>query len=294
MANARVLEREEYIEQAYFFRVFRERLAQNVPSQEILAQVRNEILSTTQLPYAIEFMAAELKHSGRLAPAMERLSHYFTPYQAFVVDMAEDERSRFSIDLALEVLEKEAEYKANEPTQPGLFVYQFETLCRNRLGYDAGIPRIAADPFYDENWRTWIGKLRYKIASVDFADLIYARSAFLHQELRRRNPNYQPRYPALFGEKEGKIAKANRGKDPLYLFAALQRQLGYPKVPRPRRDEGKENLLKQLHQKVYQLEQRVKILEAEVKGELDITQFYVQKEQSQREGSKPPDSQSVL
>ena len=35
--------------------------------------------------------------------------------------------------------------------------------------------------------------------------------------------------PPLFAEKEGKIAKANRGRDPL-LFAALQRQLGYPEV----------------------------------------------------------------
>ena len=35
----------------------------------------------------------------------------------------------------------------------------------------------------------------------------------------------------LFGEKEGKIARANRGRDPLFLFAASQRQLAYPKVP---------------------------------------------------------------
>ena len=40
--------------------------------------------------------------------------------------------------------------------------------------------------------------------------------------------------PPLFGEKEGKIAKASRGRDPLFLFAALQRQLGYPEVPRYR------------------------------------------------------------
>jgi hypothetical protein len=31
-----VLDREEYIEQEYFFRVYRERLLENVPSQEIL------------------------------------------------------------------------------------------------------------------------------------------------------------------------------------------------------------------------------------------------------------------
>ena len=51
-------------------------------------------------------------------------------------------------------------------------------------------------------------------------------------EQRRQNPDYEPPVPPLFGEKEGKIAKASRGRDPLYLFAALQRQLGYPEVPR--------------------------------------------------------------
>ena len=49
-----------------------------------------------------------------------------------------------------------------------------------------------------------------------------------------------PKFPTLFGEKEGKIARANRGRDPLYLFSALQRQLGYPEVPRPRRPDEAE------------------------------------------------------
>ncbi len=37
----------------------------------------------------------------------------------------------------------------------------------------------------------------------------------------------------LFGDKEGRIALANRHKDPLLLFAALERHLNYPTVPRP-------------------------------------------------------------
>ena len=52
-------------------------------------------------------------------------------------------------------------------------------------------------------------------------------------EQRRQQPDYQPPVPPVFGEREGRIARANRGRDPLYLFAALQRQLGYPQVPRP-------------------------------------------------------------
>ena len=57
-------------------------------------------------------------------------------------------------------------------------------------------------------------------------------------------PGYTPPLPPLFGEKEGKIARASRGRDPLYLFAALQRQLGYPEVPRARpRDDPLTQLL---------------------------------------------------
>ena len=42
-----LLDREEYIEQAYFFRTFHERLDESLPSQEILSSIREEILATT-------------------------------------------------------------------------------------------------------------------------------------------------------------------------------------------------------------------------------------------------------
>ena len=206
---------------------------------------------------------------------MERLAHYFTPFQAFVIGRAEAEGLRFSMDLALLVLEREARYKAGGVTQAGLFVYQIETLSRNRLGYDTGLDKMAADPHYNEGWSRWIRRLRFQLGTVDFADLVYGRSEQAVAERRRLDPGYQPNHPPLFGEKEGKIAKANRGKDPLYLFAALQRQLDYPEVPRPRPPDPKANLLEQLEQRCQQLETRVKILEEEGKGGLDITQFYV-------------------
>ena len=50
------LDREEYIEQTYFFRVYRERLEQNVATQDILLGIHEEILSTTRLPMAIDFL----------------------------------------------------------------------------------------------------------------------------------------------------------------------------------------------------------------------------------------------
>src|SRR5579872_2219297 len=126
-----LLDREEYIEQAYFFRVFRERLAENVPAQEILATIHEEILSTTKLPLAIEFLKGEILHTGRLSTGMAHLIHYFTPFQTFVVSRAEEDRSRFDQRTAFGVLQHEAQYRANSPTAAGLFIYQFESISRN-------------------------------------------------------------------------------------------------------------------------------------------------------------------
>ena len=91
------LDREEYVEQAHFFRALGERLASNVPAQEVLASVREEVLATTKLPLAIDFLLGELRHAGSVGPAMAQLPHYFTPFQAFVIQESENERLRFEI-----------------------------------------------------------------------------------------------------------------------------------------------------------------------------------------------------
>jgi hypothetical protein len=268
-----LLDREEYIEQAYFFRVFRERLASERVAQEILERIHEEILSTTRLPYAIQFLATELKHTGLLSSGFARLPHYFTPFQAFVLRQTEDERVRMSIETALLILEREATYRAEKPTAPALFIYQFEVLCRNRLGYDEGLTCLGGDPFYDQDWRNYVELVRRQIGSVDFADLVYVRSAFYVIEQRRLEASYQPPYPPLFGEKEGKIAKANRGHDPLYLFAALQRQLGYPEVPRPKLQDDVAAKLAVLQNKLREMEMRLKLVESELRGQVDLSQF---------------------
>ena len=97
-------------------------------------------------------------------------------------------------------------------------------------------------------------------------------------EQRRQDPEYVPPVPPLFGEKEGKIARANRGRDPLYLFAALQRQLGYPEVPRPRPHDDPAAKLEALQVKVHQLEMRLKLVEGEVRGQVDLSQYLVKPE----------------
>src|SRR3954453_49336 len=130
MSTATVLDREEYIEQAYLFRAMRERLAQNEAAQDVLLRVNDELLSSTRLPYAVQFLATELKHSGLLANGFAKLPHYFTPFQVFVIRQAEEEKRKFPMNTALLVLEREARYKADGLTRPGLFVYQFETIMR--------------------------------------------------------------------------------------------------------------------------------------------------------------------
>jgi hypothetical protein len=268
-----ILDREEYIEQAYFFRVFRERLATNLAAQEVLTRIHEEILATTHLPYAIQFLATDLKHTGNLSSGFAHLAHYFTPFQTYVMTRTEDETSRFSTEIGLIILEREAQYRAGELTAAGLFVYQFEALSRNRLGYNEGLAAMAGDPFYDAAWKEYLDLVRRQVGTVDFADLVYLRSDLYVQEQQRQNPNYEPPVPPLFDEKEGKIAKANRGRDPLYLFAALQRQLNYPEVPRPRPRDDPSAKLEVLQAKFREMEMRMKLIEGELRGQVDLSQF---------------------
>ncbi|MBN1911142.1 MAG: hypothetical protein JW818_15455 [Pirellulales bacterium] len=268
-----LLDREEYIEQAYMFRTLAERLGQSMSTQELLVSLRQEVLATTRLPMALEFMSQELRLTGGFATAMDRLGHYFTPFQTYVVGEAERHEGRFDFRVALDILRRDAEYRAEGPTPQGVFLFQFETLCRNRLGYDAGLAAVGGDPLYDEPWRDWIKTVRRQVGLVDMADMIYVRSAHY---AKTQGP---PEKPVLFGEKEGQIALANRRKDPLFLFSALQRHLGYPAVPKPKHGPSTESLVPALQRKVDRLETRLKLLEEELRGGINISRFFGPKEE---------------
>lgn len=266
---------EEYVEQAHFFGALADRMAENAPAQEVLAASREEALATTKLPLAIDFLLSELRHAGVMATAMAKLPHYFTPFQAYVVAEGENDRGRFDLRIGLEILAREARYRAGflegggrgTPTVQGLFLYQFEVLCRNRLGYDKGLAAVAGDPAYPETWRTWILTIRRQVGMVDVADLIYVQS----EHAARRSGSAGE---ALFGEREGRIALANRRKDPLHLFNSLHRQLGYPEPPRTRRHSGEENPVPAMARRIEQLEKRLKLLEDEQRGGFDLSKFY--------------------
>jgi hypothetical protein len=269
-----LLERDEYVEQAHFFRALGERLPHNMPLQELLGQLRNEVLSTTKLPLALDFLLGELKHRGEIHSGMRQLAHYFTPFQTYVIAEGEDERGRFDLRVAFEILRFDAEYRAAGASRPGAFLYQFECLCRNRLRYERGLDAMALDPIYDADWRKWLETVRRQVGIVDVADLIYVRSQYYADDRIRRYGALDAKEPILFGEKEGKIAWANRHKDPLFLFSALQRHLGYPPVPRPKPPDETVQLLPQLIRRLDRLETRLKLLEDEQRGGIDLTKFY--------------------
>ncbi len=270
-----MLDREEYVEQAHLFRALAERMRQNMAVQELLVSLKEEILTTTRLPLAMDYLASELKLIGRFSPAMAKLSHYFTPFQTYVVAEAEDDRGKFDLAVALKILQREAEYRAAGATPQGIFLYQFESLCRNKLGYDRGLEAIAADPLFDAGWQEWILTVRRQVGLIDIADLIYVRSERYQQDRRRQGVSSEAdNKPMLFGDREGRIALANRRKDPLLLFAALHRQLGYPAVPKQEPIDRSPEIIPNLLRRIERLETRQKLMEDEQRGGIDLTKFY--------------------
>ncbi len=273
--NIQMLDQEEYIEQAYFFRSYRERLEENIPSQDILKIVKEEILSHTKLPMAIDILRGEILLNGRLSSGMAILSHYFSPFQTYVMKQSENEKIRFDHKTALLILEREAEYRSENPIPTGLFVYQFECISRNRLGYDEGMSAIAADPIFDSHWKKWILKTRLDLGTIDFAKMIYQKSQFYFDLQEKRGKKITDDSQPLFERQEGRIAKASIGKDPIYMFAAFQRQLKYPAVPKPKRGAAELVLHPLLELRIQKIEKELKMLDAEAKGGLDLKEFYV-------------------
>ncbi len=268
------LDRAEYVEQGYLFQLLRERTDQEMPMQELLEQIQYELLATTRLPMAVEYLLTELKHSGQMFPAMYKLAHYFTPFQAYLVEQAEREAGRFTMEIALLIMEGEAKYRAEETTPAGLFFYQFEALCRNRLNYDKGLTAISNDPYYDTQWKKWILMLRAQVGLVDLADLLFLSSVEYKTRLEAAGESPEGKGPFLFDEKVGRIAFGNRRREPLFLFGGMQRHLGYPEVPRPVPPDETHELIPQLARRVERLESRIKLMEEERRGGVDITKFY--------------------
>lgn len=273
------LEREEYIEQAYVFNGLNNRLDESDPVQVVLKHLRDEVLNTTKLPMALDFLLAELTHVGTMGSAMKKIDHYFEPFQTFLIDNAEDDTGRFDMRRALMILEYEAKFRADNTDPASMFFFQFETICENHLDYDYGLQAISQDSSYDEQWRNWILDARRRLGMVGLADLIYVQSEHYlkRQTAISQSDGTEVELPevVLFGEKEGRIALANRTKEPQYLFSALQRQLNYPAVPKPQRKSPISEALPKLIKQIERMEVRMKLLEDEQREKgIDLKQFY--------------------
>ena len=272
------LAKEEYIEQAYLFRGLNNRLDESDPVQVVMKHLRDEILTTTKLPMAIDFILSELTRVGTMSTAMQQLAHYFSGFQTFVMATAEEATGRMDMRVALLILECEAGFRAENVSQVAMFLFQFETICENHLDYDDGLAAMTKDPVYDAKWRDWIKSIRRKIGMVGIADLIYVHSEHYQvqqEKIERSTGEVSEPTEVLFGDKEGRIALANRNKDPKYLFAALQRQIGYPEVPKPKPADKNSELLPKLLRQMERMETRMKMLEDENRsGGIDLKQFY--------------------
>ena len=97
----RSLSTEEYIEQAHLFESLAKQVLLDVelqqPLQTLLQWLKQEVLATTKLPLAIDYMIAEIKHVGTIGTAFVKLSHYFSSFQTYLINEAESERGRFDI-----------------------------------------------------------------------------------------------------------------------------------------------------------------------------------------------------
>jgi hypothetical protein len=71
----------------------------------------------------------------------------------------------------------------------------------------------------------------------------------------------------------------------LALFSALHRHLGYPEVPRPAKPDESPQLVPQLLRRVEKLESRLKLVEEEQRGGIDLESYYVNP--GQDEAKKP-------
>ena len=98
---------------------FRERLLDGLHVAGHPARIGEELLSTTRLPLAVSFLCTDVKGPGPDGARPWRGSAITSPpFQTHVVDQAEQDTSRFAMEQALLVLEREAKFKAENPSLP--------------------------------------------------------------------------------------------------------------------------------------------------------------------------------
>ncbi|GIT29005.1 MAG: hypothetical protein Ct9H300mP1_10510 [Planctomycetaceae bacterium] len=101
-----------------------------------------------------------------------------------------------------------------------MFIYHFEAISRNHLGYDHGLEAVPADPIYRRS-SVLVSEDPARRGTIDFADMIYVRSKqMVLTSAAGGGADWEADYPILSGQGGG-IAKANRSKAPLYMLPHL-------------------------------------------------------------------------
>ena len=212
-----------------------------------------------------------------MSSAMTRLGHYFHPFQTYVIAEAESERGRFDLRIALQLLQPEADYRPEGADATGIVPVPVRIAVPQspeiRYGPDGRSPAIPSTTSHGEHGFSGAdGRSAWSISPTwsTFGASIFSRGG----SNSRRKRIAGIRTPILFGEKEGKIAFANRQRDPLYLFSALQRHLGYPAVPRLEGIEEPDETCKASPAGLNGPNCGCKLLEEEQRGGIDLNKLY--------------------
>ncbi|MGV2338980.1 MAG UNVERIFIED_CONTAM: hypothetical protein LVR18_34855 [Planctomycetaceae bacterium] len=117
----------------------------------------------------------------------------------------------------------------------GLFIYQLECIrAEPLLGYADGLKAMSEDPLYGDDWRRWILRLQSELGTLELAELVFRVSEHFYTGRARQAAGWRTVsvvWCCLVSRRAGLLA-ATSAVMPLYLFAALQRGLGYPSVPK--------------------------------------------------------------
>ena len=160
----------------------------------------------------------------------------------------------------------------------GLFIYQFECIARNRLGYDRGMKAISDDPFFDKTWRDWILRARLRFGDDRF------RPAHLLPlgAVSGRAAETTPRLQAVVSHSVQRAGGADRQGQPregsaLYVRGVAAADRASRRSPPPGERDGP-IIHPALESGCSESRRGLSFSIREVKGEFNLSDFYVKPE----------------
>ena len=137
------LDHDEYVEQAHFFRTLGERLPQNMPLQDLLLSCRTRSWRPRScLRVGVSARRAETFRRDRRGDG-EAAALFHARSRPTSCRRRKTSEVVLTCGWLSNCCACEAEYLARGATRQGMFMYQFECLCRNRLRYERGLDAMA-------------------------------------------------------------------------------------------------------------------------------------------------------